>query len=123
MVEQEIIKLLEEERDHIEQEISKLEEEKTTGSERREGSPFGKREEEADGAMELEKRLAMEKHLTDTLTDINKALNKARAGNYGTCDICGQAIEPGRLEAIPYANMCIKCKSKQEKDLRGRSTH
>jgi DnaK suppressor protein len=86
--------------------------------ERREGSPFGKREEEADGALELEKRLALEKRLRSALNEIEHALQKYEAGTYGLCDSCGQPIEQARLEALPQANLCLSCKACQKKDAR-----
>ena len=87
--------------------------------ERREGSPFGKREEEASEAFELEKRLALEKKLRNTLAEIDYALEKYEAGTYGLCDSCGQAIEQDRLEALPQANLCLRCKARQTKDAKG----
>ncbi len=78
----------------------------------REGSPFGKREEEASETFELEKGLALEIKLRETLAEIEHALDKCRDGTYGTCDLCGQAIDQGRLEALPQANLCMKCKSR-----------
>ena len=47
------------------------------------------------------------------LTQIENALQKIKDGQYGVCDICGQAIAPGRLAVIPYANLCITCQSQQ----------
>lgn len=87
--------------------------------ERREGSPFGKREEEASETFELEKRLASEKSISDTLAKIEHALEKYEAGTYGLCDICGQPIEQERLEALPQARLCLKCKARQTKDAKG----
>ena len=88
--------------------------------ERREGSPFGKREEEATEALELEKRLALEKDIRDNLAEIEHALAKLDEGSYGKCDICGEAIEPARLEALPQANLCLSCKAGQAKNARGK---
>jgi DnaK suppressor protein len=62
----------------------------------------------------------MEKHLTETLEDINRALDKFKAGTYGICDNCGNPIEPARLEALPEATLCLNCKSKLAKENRGR---
>jgi len=87
--------------------------------ERREGSPFGKREEEASEASELEKRLALEKKLRGTLAEIEHALEKYEASTYGLCDSCGQPIELTRLQALPQANLCLSCKSRQAKDAKG----
>ena len=86
---------------------------------RREGSPFGKREEEADEALELEKRLALEKRLSDTLGEIERALQKYEAGTYGLCDSCGQPIEQARLEALPESSLCLSCKARQAKGAKG----
>jgi RNA polymerase-binding transcription factor DksA len=88
-------------------------------AERKEGSPFGKREEEADEASELEKRLVMGKRLEESLNEVEHALQKYEAGTYGLCDSCGQAIEQARLEAIPQASLCMKCKASQAKDAKG----
>jgi DnaK suppressor protein len=85
-------------------------------AERKEGSPFGKREEGADEASELEKRLALEKRLEESLNEVEHALQKYEAGTYGLCDSCGQPIEQARLEAIPQASLCLSCKANQEKD-------
>ena len=83
---------------------------------RREGSPFGKREEEADQAIELEKRLALKRRLIDAIAEIEHALQKYEAGTYGICDSCGQPIGRARLEALPQANLCLSCKARQAKD-------
>ncbi len=79
---------------------------------RREGSPFGKREEEATESFELEKRLALERQLRERLAEVEHALTKFEKGTYGLCDICGQPIDPARLEALPQANLCLKCKAR-----------
>ena len=36
-------------------------------------------------------------------------------GTYGTCENCGQAIDVERLEAMPWATLCIDCKRKAER--------
>ena len=88
------------------------------GGERREGSPFGKREEEATESFELEKRLALEKRTRGQIADVEHALNKFEQGTYGLCDSCGQPIDPARLEALPQASLCLRCKAK--KDAKGK---
>jgi DnaK suppressor protein len=80
--------------------------------ERREGSPFGKREEEATESMELEKRLALENRLKSLLTEVDRALQKIEAGTYGYCDVCHLAIDPARMEALPQAILCMSCRQK-----------
>lgn len=102
--------------DELEQSRSSV----TPGEVRREGSPFGKREEEATESFELEKRLALEKQIRDHLADVEHALQKLDQGTYGLCDICGRAIDPARIEVLPWANLCLDCKSKQAKDAKGK---
>jgi DnaK suppressor protein len=102
--------------------LEKLEQLRTLGqpsAERKEGSPFGKREEGADEASELEKRLALEERLGESLNEVEHALQKYEAGTYGLCDSCGQAIEQARLEAIPQASLCLRCKAQQAKETKG----
>jgi len=45
---------------------------------------------------------------------IEAALQKMGTGNYGLCEECGEEIPIGRLKALPFATLCVKCKSKQE---------
>ena len=102
--------------------LEKLEQLRAIGqpsAERKEGSPFGKREEGADEALELEKRLALGKRLEESLNEVEHALQKYEAGTYGLCDSCGQPIEQARLEAIPQASLCLNCKASQAKDAKG----
>ncbi|MCL2149379.1 MAG: TraR/DksA C4-type zinc finger protein [Dehalococcoidia bacterium] len=80
-----------------------------TANERREGSPFGKREEEASETAELENLIAQEKRILDQLVDIDLAVKKLDNGTYGQCQKCGEQIEAARLEAIPIAKICMKC--------------
>ena len=110
---------LEGERERLVNELGQLEASGRPTDDRREGSPFGKREEEATEALELEKRLALEKDIRDKLTEIEHALAKFDDGTYGKCDVCGKSIEPARLEALPQANLCMSCKAKQAKNARG----
>jgi DnaK suppressor protein len=102
--------------------LEKLEQLRALGqpsAERKEGSPYGKREEGADEASELEKRLVLVQRLEESLNEVEHALQKYEAGTYGLCDSCGQPIEQGRLEAIPQASLCLNCKSQQTKETKG----
>ena len=49
------------------------------------------------------------------LNRIDKALEKIDAGDYGVCEMCGEAIAPARLEARPIALFCIDCKPNRSK--------
>jgi len=44
-----------------------------------------------------------------TLKEIDAALDRMNAGDYGVCAACGEAISPRRLAAIPWALNCIQC--------------
>ncbi|MFC1991053.1 TraR/DksA family transcriptional regulator [Chloroflexota bacterium] len=111
---------LENERTHLTEELEQLQASGSTSDERREGSPFGKREEEATETLELEKRLALENRLREQLTDVEHALHKFEEGTYGLCDSCGEPIDPARLDALPQASLCMMCKAKQAKNAKGK---
>ncbi len=104
---------LETERKHLLKDLDDLKTEVQPAEVRREGSPFGKREEEATESFELEKRLALDKQVRAKLAEIDHALDKFAKGTYGLCDVCGKPISPERLEALPQANLCLNDKSKQ----------
>mgnify|MGYP000583728073 CR=1 FL=1 len=55
-----------------------------------------------DGLDELER---------NELKKINSALVRIEHGTFGTCAACGDEIESERLNAIPYASICINCAS------------
>ncbi|MDR0400163.1 MAG: TraR/DksA family transcriptional regulator [Treponema sp.] len=46
---------------------------------------------------------------------IDSALTRIQQGKYGLCIKCGKRIPQERLEAIPYALMCISCKTAEER--------
>jgi RNA polymerase-binding protein DksA len=49
------------------------------------------------------------------LAAIDAALARIDAGTYGVCVNCGAQIAPERLEAMPWATLCIDCKRKEER--------
>ena len=111
---------LEGERKRLAEQVAQLEANIRPAEERREGSPFGKREEEATETLELEKRIALEKRIRDQLAGVEHALQKFEDGTYGSCESCGQSIDPARLEALPQAKLCMSCKAQQAKDAKGK---
>ena len=48
------------------------------------------------------------------IREIDAALSRIEAGEYGDCLECGEAINPGRLEATPRAILCIDCAEAME---------
>ena len=111
---------LESERKRLTEELEQLKSSVRPAEERREGSPFGKREEEATESFELERRLTLEKRIIDQLAGVEHALQKFEDGTYGLCDNCGQPIDPARLEALPQASLCLDCKTRQAKEAKGK---
>ena len=51
----------------------------------------------------------------EILTRIDAALARIDGGTYGTCSNCGQEISAARLEAYPWASLCIDCKREAER--------
>ena len=111
---------LQTEQERLVRELEQLKASVRPAGERREGSPFGKREEEATEAAELETRLELEKRIRDQLAAVEHALAKFEEGSYGLCDSCGKPIDPARLEALPQASLCLDCKAGQAKNAKGR---
>ncbi len=48
------------------------------------------------------------------LSHIERALEKMRENTYGECEICNAKIPLARLQALPYATMCIGCQRSEE---------
>lgn len=70
---------------------------------------FGKRV--GDGtqmAVDRLSQVAVHDKLQVTEADVRRALAKLDEGSYGTCDVCGKAIPEGRLEALPWAVLCVE---------------
>jgi len=59
---------------------------------------------------ERSRTIAVVRALRSNLHDVERALAKMDAGTYGTCERCGRPIGRERLEAIPWAMLCIDCK-------------
>jgi len=57
--------------------------------------------------------LSMAEGLIETLHEVDAALDRMNAGKYGSCESCGQPIPEDRLEARPYARLCMACMKKR----------
>jgi DnaK suppressor protein len=53
---------------------------------------------------------------------IDRALDKMQAGDYGSCESCGQDISARRLQALPWARLCRQCVQRQEESLPAEET-
>jgi len=51
----------------------------------------------------------------EALYEIEEALKRLELGTYGKCETCEKPIAKARLEAVPFARMCVQCQSQAEK--------
>ena len=70
---------------------------------------FGKRVGEGTSmAVDRLSQVAVHDKLQVTRADVERATAKLAEGTYGTCDACGEPIGEGRLEALPWAVLCVR---------------
>ena len=62
-------------------------------------------------AVDRERDLTLSAQALEAVEEINAALAKIDSGKYGVCEGCGELIPKLRLEALPYARLCMACKS------------
>ncbi|MES2967082.1 MAG: TraR/DksA C4-type zinc finger protein [Patescibacteria group bacterium] len=63
---------------------------------------------QADNSEEADERIAIVAELENRYHLIQHALEKCKNGTYGICEIAGEPIELGRLEANPAARTCTQ---------------
>ena len=73
---------------------------------------YGSQAAAASHVFEQQRDLALRDRSRAELTKVEAALRKVDDGTYGTCESCGKAIAPERLEAIPWTPLCIDCARK-----------
>ncbi len=111
----EITKSLEERRDKIKNELSKItKEDKYEHEEHKAIFPeYGdKNDENANEIATFSDNLSLGKSLKDTLNDIEETLERIKKGTYGICKYCGNPINKERLKVRPVSSACIPCKKK-----------
>jgi RNA polymerase-binding transcription factor DksA len=69
-------------------------------------------------AMEREKAFLFASAEGRAIYDVDEALRRLYNGVYGTCESCGQPIARERLEVVPHARLCVRCKEREEKAAR-----
>jgi RNA polymerase-binding protein DksA len=114
-------KLLEEEREtHLRQAEDLAAEAEALAAERGSGdTQFDEESGEGDTLnVERERDLALSASARAAVEEIDRALARMEAGTYGVCERCGNKIAVARLEALPYAALCIDCKSRAERPRR-----
>jgi DnaK suppressor protein len=68
----------------------------------------------AHSTAERARLLSVMKALRSNLRWVDRALKKMELGTYGTCERCGNAIPIERLDALPWAILCVDCARKGE---------
>src|SRR5512144_2038917 len=70
---------------------------------------YGSQAAAASHVFEQQRDLALREHNEQHLAAIDAALARLDAGTYGRCTSCRRAIGGERLEARPWAALCIDC--------------
>ena len=73
---------------------------------------------DATDIAEQERDLALIGTLQERMREVDRALEQLEAGTYGICDNCNQPIPPERLEARPFATLCVNCQSQVDRQRR-----
>jgi RNA polymerase-binding transcription factor DksA len=68
----------------------------------------------ASDLVDLELDQTLGENADNVIAEIDQALWRIEDGTYGTCVVCGSSIPEERLEAIPYAVLCLDDKRRQE---------
>ncbi len=79
---------------------------------------YGVKNHPAEDASELflrQRNLAVANDLQDELADVEQALERIAEGTYGVCQVCGEPINPERLDARPSATFCIRHQRDRER--------
>ncbi len=50
------------------------------------------------------------------LQEVVDALTRLEEGQFGECISCGEAVEPKRLEAVPWSPLCLACQEQAERE-------
>jgi len=61
--------------------------------------------------VERERDLALSAQALAAVEEIDRAIEKIHLGTYGVCEKCHENIPKERLRALPYAALCVKCKT------------
>lgn len=92
----------------------------TTGEYVSESSNYSLHMEQGTDAMEREKTFLLASRGSKFVTQLDDALARIDAGNYGACRVCGLLVPKERLEAVPTAQTCAEYKNTNLPCERGR---
>jgi DnaK suppressor protein len=70
---------------------------------------YGSQAAAASGVFEQQRALALRDRSSVQLELVDAALRRLDSGTYGRCGGCGRPIDPERLAALPWAELCIDC--------------
>jgi DnaK suppressor protein len=73
---------------------------------------YGSQAAAASQVFDQQRDLALRERNQQHLAQVEAALARIDAGTFGTCTSCGRSITEERLEAIPWAALCIDCQRK-----------
>jgi len=106
------------ERGRLEREIADLDADLSESLEdSSEESPYDQHMAETAGVtLDREIDLTLEENARASISQIDRALHKLESGSYGRCDKCGKPIGDDRLDAAPFATLCIDCKRLEERN-------
>lgn len=74
--------------------------------------------EQATETLERELDLGVLQQVEFELAEVDAALQRIDSGTYGRCELCGERIAEGRLEAMPAARYCIEDQAAAERQAR-----
>jgi len=103
---------LEEERERLQELVQEYEqelEEARLSESSSDRSPDPGNAEASSTKLEYAKELSLEQNTLDLLSKVEWALAKIGEGTYGICESCGKSIPLARLDALPYATLCVDC--------------
>jgi RNA polymerase-binding transcription factor DksA len=100
-------------RRRLEAELAELAGQRAEPEERAGAGPAGaagEAEELADAASFTflrERDLSLAGNAEELIDKVEHALARIDAGGFGRCEVCGGPIEAERLDALPYATLCL----------------
>ncbi|PIS08395.1 hypothetical protein CO100_02220 [Candidatus Berkelbacteria bacterium CG_4_9_14_3_um_filter_33_5] len=100
--EKKIFKMLEDEKNKLEKEITKLKKFYDYGTA------------DSENAQEIEEfsgQIGLKSKLDEGLSEVKLAIKKIKKGTYGVCSKCNKKIDPKRMIANKSASYCVSCKN------------
>ena len=86
-----------------------------SGADKPTDEPSGDIYDQASNERDRELLLLLGDREREKVRNIDEALTRLEDGEYGICEDCEEEIPLGRLKAMPFARLCVKCKADLEK--------